>query len=105
SSGTPVDESARSCDGAWHRPCDGAWHRPWARRGVQRCLAPGAWHRLRRGSDVEADVEHVAVADDVRLSLEPLLAQPRHLGMRARLDEVAPVDDLAADEPARDVRV
>ncbi len=30
---------------------------------------------------------------------------PGDLGMRAELDEVAPVDDLAADEASRDVRV
>src|SRR5262249_12722707 len=41
----------------------------------------------------------------VRLALEALQAAPRRLGMRARLDQVVPVDHLAADEAARDVRV
>src|SRR5258707_6117503 len=55
-------------------------------------------------SDVEADVEHVAVFDDVGLALEPLLAPARDLGVRAELDEVVPADHLAADEAACDVR-
>src|SRR5207253_3942009 len=55
--------------------------------------------------DVEADVEDVAVLDDVRLPLEPLLALPRGLGMRARRDEIVPPQHLDADEAARDVGV
>src|SRR5512141_2478535 len=55
--------------------------------------------------DVEADVQHVAVLDDVGLAFEPLLAMLRDLGVRAELDEVAPVDDLTANEAPGDVRV
>ena len=40
--------------------------------------------------DVEADVQDVAVLDDVRLALEALLARARRLRVRARLDEVVP---------------
>src|SRR5581483_10109088 len=46
-----------------------------------------------------------AVPDDVGLAFEPLLSVLRDLGMRTELDEVAPVDDLAADEAAGDVGV
>ena len=69
--------------------------------------APGlAESRQRRPAlDVEADVQHVAVLDDVGLPLEALPPVLCDLGMRAELDEVAPVDDLAADEAARDVGV
>src|SRR5215218_2352600 len=56
-------------------------------------------------SDVEANVQHVAVADDVGLALQPLERALRRLRVRAGLDEVLPVDHLAADEPARDVGV
>ena len=55
--------------------------------------------------DVEADVHDVAVLDDVGLPLEPLEPPPRGLRMRAALEEIVPVDDLGADEAARDVRV
>src|SRR5581483_3273690 len=69
-------------------------------------VAGAAGTRLPAGrSHVEADVEDVAVADDVRLPFEPLLALLRHLRVRAELDEVAPIDDLAADEATRDVGV
>src|SRR5581483_2630779 len=63
--------------------------------------------RRRRGpcSYVEADVQDVAVLDDVRLAFEPLLAGPRDLGVRSCGDEVVPAHDLAADEAARDVGV
>src|SRR5215208_6016102 len=54
-------------------------------------------------SDVEANVQHVAVTDDVGLPLQPLERALRGLRVRARLDEVLPVDHLAADEPPRDV--
>ena len=105
-----------------------AWeaaHQPWGSRAAPRPEPGLAGREAKRGSrcsarkkganggntvspvvlDVEADVQDVAVADDVGLSLEPLLALLRDLGVRAELDEVVPVDDLAADEPARDVRV
>src|SRR5439155_13804187 len=56
-------------------------------------------------SDVEADVQHVPVLDDVALPLEALETAARRLRMRARLDEVVPAHDLAADEAAGDVGV
>src|SRR6478735_4191074 len=60
---------------------------------------------LRADLDVEADVEHVAVGDDVGLSLEALRPALRRLGVRAGVEEIPGRDHLAADEPARDVRV
>jgi hypothetical protein len=69
-------------------------------------MVPRRRHRRNYlASDVEADVQDVAVLDDVRLPLETLPAVLRHLGVRAELDEVAPADHLAADEAARDVGV
>ena len=59
--------------------------------------------RLR--SDVEADVQDVAVLHLVGLPLEPLRPALRRLGVRAGVEQVAPGDRLAADEAARDVRV
>src|SRR5579872_233056 len=58
-----------------------------------------------RDLDVEADVQHVAVLDDVGLPLEPLPARTCGLGVAAGGHEVVPADHLAADEPARDVGV
>src|SRR5437588_7038487 len=55
--------------------------------------------------DVETDIQHVAVADDVRLALQALLPAPGGLGVRAGVDQVLPVDHLTADEAAGDVRV
>src|SRR4029077_9049950 len=55
--------------------------------------------------DVEADIEHVAVLDDVGLAFEPLPAELHDLGTGTRFDQIAPPDHLATDEPARDVRV
>src|SRR5438034_2596476 len=66
-------------------------------------LRPGL--RLRLLLEVEADVEDVSVGDDVVLSLQPLLAAAGGLGATPRLDEVAPRNHLAADEPPRDVGV
>src|SRR5262245_63074560 len=54
---------------------------------------------------VEPDVQHVAVADDVGLALEALLPAARRFRVRARLDQVVPVDHLAADEAPGDVGV
>ncbi len=59
----------------------------------------------RRRLDVEADVDDVAVLDDVRLALEPLQPAAGRLGVRSALEQVVPADDLGADEAARDVRV
>src|ERR1051325_2333872 len=56
-------------------------------------------------ADVEADVQDVAVRDDVGLSFHALEAPAPGLGARAGLDEVAPANDLAPDEAARAVRV
>src|SRR3954453_3279492 len=58
-----------------------------------------------RELDVEADVQHVPVLDQVVLPLEALLAPIHDLGPRAGLHEVIPADHLAADEPACDVGV
>ena len=58
---------------------------------------------LARGA--EANVEDVAVLDDVGLPLEPLEALPGGLGVRAGGDEVVPADHLGADEAVGDVRV
>src|SRR4051812_34740307 len=56
-------------------------------------------------SDVEADVQDVAVLYHIGLALELLLAGAGDLGVGAELHEVIPTDHLAADEAARDVRV
>src|SRR5205809_559468 len=56
-------------------------------------------------SNVEADVQDVAVAHDVGLPLEPLLPLAGDLRVRAQFDQVAPVDDFAPDEAAGDVGV
>src|SRR5207253_9045187 len=61
--------------------------------------------RLLRQLDVEADVEDVAVLDDVGLALEPLLAGPGRLRVTTCSHEIVPAHHLAADEAARDVRV
>src|SRR4051795_13657886 len=56
-------------------------------------------------SDVEPDVEDVAVLDNVGLGLEPLRAGSRGLPVATRSDEGGPTHDLAADEASGDVRV
>src|SRR5918996_3864841 len=56
-------------------------------------------------SDVEANVQHVAVLNLVGLSFEALEAGPGGLRVRTGSDEVVPADHLGADESARDVRV
>src|SRR5205085_10141182 len=61
--------------------------------------------RAAPSSDVEADVQDVAVLDLVGLAFEPLEAAAGGLRVRARLDQVVPADDLAADDAARDVGV
>src|SRR6478735_5595466 len=75
------------------------------REEVRLRVRPGLRLRLRLLLDVEADVEDVSVGDDVVLPLEPLLAAAGGLGATPRLDEVAPRNHLAADEPPRDVGV
>src|SRR5580765_5614892 len=56
-------------------------------------------------SDVEADVQDVAVLDDIGLAFESLLAVARGVGVRAGGDEVVPADHLATDEAPRNVGV
>src|SRR5947208_10706595 len=58
-----------------------------------------------RQSDVESDVQDVAVLHLVGLPLEALEVAPRGFGVRSRRDEVVPADHLATNEPTRDVRV
>ena len=45
-------------------------------------------------------MEDVALGDDVVLALQVLKAAAGGFGATPRLDEVAPIDYLAADEPA-----
>src|SRR5262245_58486733 len=66
------------------------------RWGVKRAL---------RASDVEAEVDDVAVLDDVLLALEAQLAGLAALGLAAVVDEVLVVGHLGADEAAFDVAV
>ena len=56
-------------------------------------------------SDVEADLEHVAVGDFVVLAFDAELAGVACFGPRADLEQLVPVDDLGADEPALQVGV
>src|SRR5581483_12161420 len=56
-------------------------------------------------SDVEEDVDHVAVLHDVRLSLGAEAAPLARLGEAARLHEVVVRHDLGADEAAGEVRM
>jgi hypothetical protein len=57
------------------------------------------------GSDVELEVDHVAVADDVFLALEGELRVGAAGGLGAELDEVFPPDDFGLDEAALEVGV
>src|ERR1051325_1661632 len=61
--------------------------------------------RPARASDVEADVQDIAVLDDVGLPLEALQAATGRLAVRPGRGEVVPADHLAADEAPREVRV
>src|SRR4051812_20951021 len=56
-------------------------------------------------SDVEADLEDVAVDDLVVLALDPQLARLFCLVPRAELQELVPVDDLGPDETPLQVGV
>src|SRR6476646_2599104 len=58
-----------------------------------------------RASDVELEVDHVAVADDVVLALERELGVGAASGLRAELDQIFPPDDLGLDEAALEVGV
>src|SRR6478672_7939709 len=75
------------------------------RHGLLLARRVGGGVRPRRRLNVEADVEDVAVLDDVRLPLQALLSRPRGLRVPACLDEVVPPHDLATDEAACDVGV
>src|SRR5690554_6552626 len=55
--------------------------------------------------DVEAELDHVAVAHDVVLALHAGLAGGAHRRNRASLDEVLEADDLGLDELFLEVRV
>src|SRR4029453_15970549 len=56
-------------------------------------------------SDVEAEVDDVAVLDDVVLALDPELSGLAAARLASELDQVAPVDHLGADEASLDVGV
>ena len=71
------------------------------RRRSTHCSANRTTGSARCSADVEADVQNVAVLDDVGLALEPLLAGARRFRVRAGGDGVVPADHLAADEAAR----
>src|SRR5262249_50029068 len=59
----------------------------------------------RNGSDVEAELHHVAVLHDVLLALHAGLALGAGLGDGAALDQVAEGDDLRLDEALLEVGV
>src|SRR5581483_7898418 len=56
-------------------------------------------------SDVEADLEHVAVLDLVLLALDAELAELLRLRPRPDVEQVVPVDHLGADETTLQVRM
>src|SRR5262249_50892073 len=56
-------------------------------------------------SDVEADLQHVAVDDHIVLALDAQLASFLRLGPRPDLEQVAPEDDFGTDETALQVGV
>ena len=56
-------------------------------------------------SDVETDLEHVAVLHFVVLALDAQLADLARLRPRPDLEQLVPVDHLGADEPALQVAV
>src|SRR5262249_50297695 len=66
---------------------------------------PRRYRRRAAVSDVEADLHHVAVLDDVLLALDPQLADLLGLHPRAELQELVPADDLGADEAPFEVAV
>ena len=60
---------------------------------------------VRAASDVELEVDHVAVADDVVLAFQVQLGVGAAGGRGAEADEIFPPDDLGLDEAAREVGV
>ena len=54
---------------------------------------------------VEAEIDHVAVGDNVLLAFQAQLAGFAAFGLAAQLAEVVPAHDLGADEAALDIRV
>src|ERR1019366_10433189 len=59
---------------------------------------PWVW-RESTGSDVEQEVHHVAVLDQVVAALQPALAALPHSGVAARVDQLLPATHLGPDEP------
>src|SRR6187551_2038174 len=91
--------SATSTAGGW-----GGW-RNTSSDGRPRLVARIGDLRCSRSSDVEQEVQHVAVLDDVLLAF---LAQPARrcgTGLALVLDEVVVADRLGADEAALEVGV
>ena len=69
--------------------------------------ATGRWQRCGRpeGLDVEAELDDVAVVDDVVLALEADLAELLGLRPAADVEQLVPADHLGADEAALEVGV
>src|SRR5438045_2588594 len=61
------------------------------------------WTSMRAPSDVEAEVDHIAVAHDIVLALEAQLARLLGALLAAVRDEVVVRRDLGADEAALEV--
>src|SRR5689334_11975499 len=64
-----------------------------------------SFERRRRSSDVEAELDYVAVLHDVVLAFHADLADGAGLDQGAGLDEVGVGDDLGLDEAALEVGV
>src|SRR5581483_8239608 len=56
-------------------------------------------------SDVEADLEYVAIDDFILLALDPQLARLSGPGPGTELEQFVPVDHLGPDEPSLQVRM
>src|SRR5262249_223240 len=71
------------------------------------CRARGALRGLRRAFrlDIEAEIDDVAVGDDVLLALEAELPGLADLGFGLEREQVLDAHHLGADEAALDVRV
>src|SRR5690606_18302691 len=59
----------------------------------------------RTDSDVEPEMDHVAVPDDVVLPLDGELPRLPTLGLAPQGDEILPPDDLRLDEAPLEIRV
>src|SRR5215213_5977344 len=69
-----------------------------------------AWPRFvllfsREISDIESEVDHVAVLNRVLFAFEPELPRLAAAGFALELDQVLEADDLRANEAALDIRV